>query len=106
MKDVTMGTSPIRRVILSTMTVLLLVTVCQACPTCRDGIAEGAQQAGIIRGYFWSILFMMSMPFLILGGLSAYFYYQIRQAHASRVSQPLVVTETETTVTGASHAGR
>jgi hypothetical protein len=65
---------------------LVWCTVCQACPTCRYGIAERTAQSGIIQGYFWSILFMMSMPFLILGGLSAYFYYQVRQArNAQRV---------------------
>ena len=36
----------------------------------------------MVEGYFWSILFMMSMPFLILGSLGAYFYYQVRQARA------------------------
>jgi hypothetical protein len=58
-------------------------TLSQACPTCRYAIAERTAQAGIIQGYFWSILFMMSMPFLILGGLSAYFYYQVRRARAN-----------------------
>jgi len=28
----------------------------------------------------WSILFMMSMPFLILGGFGTYVYFSIRRA--------------------------
>ena len=52
-----------------------------ACPTCKDGMAHHDPAAmNMARGYFWSILFMMSMPFLILGGLSAYFYLEIRRA--------------------------
>ena len=31
-------------------------------------------------GYFWSIIFMMSMPFLILTGLSTMFYLDVRRA--------------------------
>ena len=65
-----------------------LATVGLACPTCKDAVADGPQQAAVVRGYFWSILFMMSMPFLIFGGLAGYFYYQVRQARAAQaVSQ-------------------
>ena len=32
------------------------------------------------EAYFWSILFMMSMPFLILFSLSTYFYLLVRKA--------------------------
>jgi hypothetical protein len=62
----------------------LMASVCHACPTCRDAVTEGSHQAGIIRGYFWSILFMMSMPFLIFGSLTGYFYYQVKRARASQ----------------------
>jgi heme/copper-type cytochrome/quinol oxidase subunit 2 len=91
----------IGRTIIPLLTVLMLATLCQACPTCRNAIAENVQQAGIIRGYFWSILFMMSMPFLILGGLSAYFYYQVRQARATQNHRAAA----ESAVTVASHTG-
>lgn len=59
---------------------ILLSTAAQACPTCKEAVVEGAHQAGMIRGYFWSILFMMSMPFLIFGSLGAYFYLQVKRA--------------------------
>ena len=83
-----------------------LVLVCcidQAwgCPTCKDSIAQNdPAAAGIVRGYFWSILFMMSMPFLILTGLGSYFYWQIRRARvldqvaAQASSQQLTGCET------------
>ena len=54
------------------------IAACDACPTCKDSLSEN--DAHLVAGYFWSIVFMMSMPFTILGGLSLYFYFQIRKA--------------------------
>lgn len=73
--------------------------VADACPTCKDSLAhtDPASQA-LVRGYFWSILFMMSMPFLILTGIGGYFYYEIRRARAQQALQqtlvPISVTAT------------
>ena len=54
-----------------------------ACPTCKDSLDQNdPARANMVRGYFWSILFMMSMPFLILGGLSLLFYLEVRKARA------------------------
>ena len=72
------------RAILGLFVMLVMVSVCTACPTCKDGIAEGPQHTAMVRGYFWSIVFMMSMPFLIFGSLGAYFYYQVRQARSAQ----------------------
>jgi hypothetical protein len=77
-----MKTLKLRRWLLVVAISFCLASACQACPTCKQGIAEGTNQANMLRGYFWSILFMMSMPFLIFGGLGTYFYYQVRQARA------------------------
>ena len=53
-----------------------------ACPTCKENLAGDPDAANIDRGYFYSILFMLSMPPLILSGLSLYFYYEVRKARA------------------------
>lgn len=60
-----------------------------ACPTCRDGLAQDAAHANLVRGYFWSICFMMSMPFVIFGAMFGYFYVSIRRAR--RVLRPAPV---------------
>jgi hypothetical protein len=70
---------------LQPVTVAVIVVLCLqatafACPTCKDSLAEG--QVNLVRGYFWSILFMMSMPFLIFAGLSGYFYLLVRRSRA------------------------
>jgi len=53
-----------------------------ACPTCKENMAGDPEAANLVRGYFYSILFMLSMPPLILSGLSLYFYYEVRKARA------------------------
>lgn len=67
---------------LSVFTVVLLIaTDVLACPTCKEGIAENdpASQSQA-RGYFYSILFMMAMPFVIIGTFGGAAYYSIRRA--------------------------
>lgn len=61
---------------------LLFVSVplVHACPNCKDGIAGEGTHSGLAQGFFWSILWMLSMPVLILTGLSSYFYWLVRRA--------------------------
>jgi hypothetical protein len=65
----------------------LWAAVATACPTCKDNLAHDPASASLVRGYAYSILFMLSMPPLILGGLSAYFYWEVRKAKARQVAQ-------------------
>ena len=61
---------------------LAFANVAFACPTCKENLAGDPEAANLVRGYFYSILFMLSMPPLILSGLSLYFYYEVRKARA------------------------
>ena len=54
--------------------------ICQACPNCKNGMGGNEN---LLRGYFWSIIFMMSMPFALLTSFSCYFYILVRRARAS-----------------------
>lgn len=56
-----------------------------ACPGCKDSLS--ANQMNLARGFYYSILFMMSMPFLILFGVGGYFYWQIRKARRALAAQ-------------------
>lgn len=39
-----------------------------ACPNCKEAVAaQPAEVARMKNGYNWSVLFMMSMPFTLLG---------------------------------------
>ena len=66
---------------------LILASAASACPTCKDSLAHDAATVNLARGYYYSILFMVSMPFLIFGGLSAYFYWEVRKAKARQLAE-------------------
>jgi hypothetical protein len=78
--------STLRTAGLAVALVLLAASFAAACPTCKDNLAHDPASANLARGLYYSILFMISMPFLIFGSLCAYFYWEVcrarkRQAH-------------------------
>lgn len=51
-----------------------------ACPTCKDGLAAAdSEGANIARGYFYSILLMMAMPFTLAGSFGLYVWRETRR---------------------------
>jgi heme/copper-type cytochrome/quinol oxidase subunit 2 len=56
-------------------------------------MAADPAAANIARGYFWSILFMLSMPILILTGLGSYFYWEVRRAYARQAMEDALQAE-------------
>jgi len=52
----------------------------EACPLCSQALDGQAKYGNLPLAYMWSILFMMSMPFLLLGSFGTYMYYQICKA--------------------------
>lgn len=38
-----------------------------ACPNCKEAVASQGNGQSLQQGYFYSILFMMGMPFALLG---------------------------------------
>ena len=75
--------------VLSIATVLSIASVAQACPACKQALAstEHARSGDPIQGFMWSILFMMSMPFLLLGGFGTYLWYIVRRARLAAEAQ-------------------
>src|SRR6185436_10359396 len=41
---------------------MLSAAIASACPTCKDSLAHDPASANLVRGYAYSILFMLSMP--------------------------------------------
>lgn len=70
--------------------VLAIAGVSSACPTCKDDLAHDPASANLARGFYYSILFMVSMPFVIFGSLSAYFYYEVRKAKARQAAEQVL----------------
>jgi hypothetical protein len=67
---------------LALIALAVFAQVAMACPTCKDNMEHDPASASLVRGYAYSILFMLSMPPLIFCGLSAYFYWEVRKAKA------------------------
>jgi heme/copper-type cytochrome/quinol oxidase subunit 2 len=63
--------------------------VVRACPGCAEAQAgQGPGRAGIVQGYQLSIIFMMAMPFLIVGSFGGYVYYSVRKARDEQQTPP------------------
>ena len=63
---------------LSRWSIWLLVVagtrIAAACPLCADNLANdvyGKNPTSLGRGFFWSIIFMMALPFLTVGVVAA-----------------------------------
>ena len=56
------------------------------CPTCKDGLqAADSEGVNIARGYFYSILLMIAMPFTLAGSFGLYVWREMRrQQRAAR----------------------
>jgi hypothetical protein len=63
----------------------LAVESASACPTCKDGLAQNDPHGqSMAAGYYYSILFMMSMPFIILTTFGSFAYRSVKKAQAER----------------------
>ncbi len=63
------------------------VQTASACPSCKEALASGSGGGDLVSGFFWSILFLLSMPFLLLGSFGLYFYYLVRKARLARAAE-------------------
>lgn len=64
-----------------------------ACPMCKEALASGSDGGDIISGYFWSILFMMCMPFALIGSFGLYAYLQVRKARNATAQESVNPTD-------------
>lgn len=56
------------------------------CPTCKDGVAESDPEGmNLARGYFYSILIMLAMPFTLAGSFGAYVWREMRRQEKARL---------------------
>jgi hypothetical protein len=77
--------------------VLVFAELASACPNCKDGIAANdPHHASIVRGYFYSILLMMGMPFALITCFSLYMYREVLKARA-RDAEKRAATQLEIT---------
>ncbi|UUO08060.1 hypothetical protein M4951_07015 [Blastopirellula sp. J2-11] len=60
---------------------IVQVSIAQACPTCKSGFGER-----YVNAYGWSIIFMMAMPFTLVGAFAAYVFWSIRTKSAAAIA--------------------
>jgi uncharacterized protein YbaR (Trm112 family) len=95
-------------VILALACVILVATATDAlaCPMCKAALASHDRTQGDwVRGFFWSILFMLSMPFVLLGAFSVKMYLLVRRARREG-SMPKFVGEAAATMAEAVASAR
>ena len=67
--------------------VLLLMGVAEACPSCKQALATAEKAQGdVVGAYMWSILFMLSMPFALVGTFGFSMWRAVKKANASKPS--------------------
>jgi hypothetical protein len=68
--------------------VILTAAIASACPTCGEGLMQADPHAqSIAAGFKYSILFMLSMPYICLGTLCSIAYYSIRRAKVQQEAE-------------------
>jgi len=61
--------------------VLAVPAVAWACAVCVGASAED-------QGYFWGVLFLMTMPFLVAGSIGGWILYHYRRGRGTAVHSP------------------
>lgn len=70
--------------------------VAAACPLCADNLANdvyGKNPTQLGRGFFWSIIFMMALPFVTVGVVAARILIARRRRARAASSLPDAVPE-------------
>lgn len=53
--------------------------VASACPSCQAALGNDSSQGDLARGIYYSILFMMAMPFAIVGTFGGLAYRAVKR---------------------------
>ena len=54
------------------------------CPNCKDAVSDADPDGmNLARGYFYSILIMLAMPFALIGSFSAFVWREMRRQKAA-----------------------
>ena len=59
--------------------VLSIASTASACPSCQSALGGDEAQGDLATGIYYSILFMMSMPFAIVGTFAGLAYRAVKR---------------------------
>jgi heme/copper-type cytochrome/quinol oxidase subunit 2 len=80
-------TNRFARFILPAAVLVVVISACSAasaCPSCQAALAGDEAHGDLARGIYYSILFMMSMPFAIVGTFGTLAYRTIKREQRKR----------------------
>ncbi len=66
-------------VAMALVVVLGSASVASACPSCQAALAGDTSQGDLARGIYYSVLFMMAMPFAIVGTFATFAYRAVKR---------------------------
>ncbi|HEX4130282.1 MAG TPA: hypothetical protein VHZ24_09575 [Pirellulales bacterium] len=70
----------LRRLTVVLAIVAVMAATVEACPTCKIALGtHDKAQGDLVSAYMYSILFMMAMPFTLLGAFCTYMYVLVRR---------------------------
>jgi hypothetical protein len=83
------------------------VVEAHGCPTCKDGIgATDPDGQNVARGYFYSILLMLAMPFTLAGSFGCYVWREMRRQQREQQDAAGVGRGMAATIEDAGHRDR
>ena len=62
-------------ILITTLIIVILPLTLEACPSCKN------LDEPIARGFNWSVMFMMAMPFTVFGIIGGSVFYTYRRAN-------------------------
>lgn len=72
----------------SLIAVVPVDALAQGCAMCQSVMPKGDDP--LARGLFWSVLLLMSMPFIVGGSIGGWLYYRYRHVHsAPKIAAPV-----------------
>ena len=87
------------RSILAVAVLVTLVAIADAfgCPNCKDSVdTSDPEGLNLARGYFYSILLMLAMPFTLAGSFGCYVWREARrQRRAQEIGEPTSAASAE-----------
>jgi hypothetical protein len=64
------------------------VRIASACPTCAEAAAANdPEHEHMVKGYFYSILFMMGVPYVVFTCFAGYMYWEVKKARARKAAE-------------------
>lgn len=80
-----------RPFLLALALVAVLTAAAAACPTCKEGLDQNdPHHQSLAAGFYYSILFMMSMPYIVLGSFGYLAFLSIRKAKERQAAEAAI----------------